>query len=410
MKIANLTRTNCSPAYAVCGLIVVLLSYLIGYGLLVFPSSITDILKSHLHINDVQIGFMSSSFLITYVIMQIPAGIILDIIPIKRVVTIVTLVMAIACFVPNISNNYDLIIVSRLMMGAASGVTFIACLTYSRVYFIATLFPLLTGVSEMMSGLGSLSFNSVFSNLAKHINGQTIVNIIGVFCLLLAALAIFTIKQSGHFSKAKLYPIRTQFLLMLRRKRIILAAFYTGLSFAHFMVLTNVWNITFLGHYYHLKPNQAVWLNSATVIGFVIGCPLCGWLTRWFDKMKLLIVCALAQAILLMLVHHFGLNMSIEAVVLFLLGLATGSVILVFAIVKTYVPKPVYGMTSGIINMFFGGIGVFMTPIVSYVYQTTSSDAAAIFPVVLCSGLSILCIFALYIIDRNIPIRIVNRD
>lgn len=404
------THTDCPKNRAWIGLCIVLFTYFMAYGELVFPSSITTALKQSLNIDDFKLGLLSSSFLWTYVLLQVPAGIILDLQPIKRTLIIVSATMALGCFFMAISNNYTLVVISRLMMGASSAFTFIACLTYSRIYFAPALFPLLTGVAEMMSGIGSLSFNISFSTLSKHLGWETVISICGIICLLTSICIALFVYQSPQFSKKKAYPIITQLKLMMRRKRIILAACYTGLSFAHIMVLTNVWDITFFSEFYHITTPQAVWLNATTLIGFSVGCPLLGYLARFFDKMKMMISCTLMQAILLMLAHHFHLPILLEVPTLFMLGLVTGSIVLVFTIVKSYVPKPVYGMTSGVINMFFGGTGIIVTPIVSYVYQRTQSDIAAIIPVIICSGLAVLCSFAMYIIDRNIPIRIHQRS
>lgn len=404
------TQTDCPRNRAWIGLCIVLLTYFIAYGELVFPSSITAGLKHSLKIDDFKLGLLSSSFLWTYVLLQIPAGIILDLQPIKRTLIIVTTTMALGCFFMAISKDYTLVVVSRLIMGASSAFTFIACLTYSRIYFAPALFPLLTGVAEMMSGIGSLTFNVSFSTLSQHLGWETIISICGIICLILSICIAMFIYQSPRFSQRKAYPIGTQLKLMMRRKRILLAALYTGLSFAHIMVLTNVWDITFFSKFYSISTPQAVWLNATTLIGFSAGCPLLGFLANYFDKMKMLITCTLMQAILLMLAHHFHLPILLEIPALFTLGFVTGSITLVFAIVKSYVPKPVYGMTSGVINMFFGGTGIIVTPIVSYIYQRTQSDTAAIIPVIICSGLAVLCCFVMYIIDRNIPIRMHQRQ
>ncbi|MDF1794926.1 MAG: MFS transporter [Coxiellaceae bacterium] len=387
------------------GFACVISTYFMGYGLLVFPSSINHLLITSLHIDDVQVGMLSSAFLITYVLLQIPSGIILDIFPVKRVILIAVLGMALGCFLMASTNNYSVILISRLVMGASAAFTFIACLTYGRIYFIISLFPLIAGISEMMSGLGGVVFNTTFSALSKLQPWHNIIMEIGSVILLLGICIVLFTQQSHKFTYKKAYPIKTQFLLMMRRKRILLAALYTGLVYAHYMVLTNTWSITFLKMTYHSSPSTAIWTNAMTMIGFTVGCPLIGILTRYFERMKLLLFFTIAQAILLILTVHFGLALSLERIILFTLGFATGSIILVFDIVKTYVPRQVYGMTSGMINMFFGGMGIIITPLVGYILQRTNDTHAAALPVVACSGLAVLCCFLMYLIDHNIPLK-----
>ncbi|MDF1654944.1 MAG: MFS transporter [Coxiellaceae bacterium] len=403
MSLEKATLTSSWRAWL--GFACVALTYFMGYGLLVFPSSISHTLMTSLHIDDVKIGMLSSAFLITYVLLQIPVGIILDIFPVKRVVLIAVFGMALGCFLMASTNSYAVIVISRLVMGASAAFTFIASITYGRIYFVTTLFPLITGISEMMSGLGGFGFNTTFLALSKYQPWHSIIMEAGAVILLLGICILLFTQQSHKFTTKKAYPIKTQFLLMMRRKRIILAAFYTGFIFAHFMVLTNTWAITFFKNTYHSSHSAAIWINAMTMIGFTIGCPIIGALSRYFERMKMLMFFTIAQAVLLIMGHHFGLALWLERIVLFALGISTGSIILVFDIVKTYVPRQVYGMTSGLINMFFGGMGIIVTPLVGYIFQRTNDPHAAILPIVACSGLAVILCFIMYLIDHNIPIK-----
>jgi MFS family permease len=385
------------------GFFFIALTYFLGYGLLVFPSSITGILKLSLHESDLDIGLLSSYFLIAYTLVQIPAGVMLDYYPIKRVVMTLSLCMALGCLIMGLSDHTSWIMFSRILMGLGAGMTFLACLAYGRIFFVAALFPLVTGIAEAMSAFGALGFNTAFSHLSHWVGWRTVILGSGAVIMLVCVLALLLVKVPEARRRARrAYPVRIQFSLLVRRPKILLVIAYAGLSFAHFMVLTNVWDITFLSRAYHIPVANAVLINALTVIGFALGGPLFGFLTRYRRPMRLLLAGGLAQAVLLMAAHYVPLPLFLNSIVLFLLGVATGSVVLLFEILKRFVPKQIYGMASGMLNMSFGATAIILTPVVSYIYQQTQDAPTAIFPVVIAMGLAIACGIALYLLDRQI--------
>lgn len=399
------TLVPISPKLAWLGFVLVALTYFAAYGLLVFPSSITEILKVNLVIDDVHIGRLASMFLYTYVLLQVPAGIILDRFPLKRVILVVILTMAIGCFIMASSQLFVWIIVSRLLMGAAASFTYIASLTYVRLFFPVTAFALMAGLTEAMSGLGMFSFNAVFSGLTHWQSWRTVTSEIGILILLLGICVVLFVPMT-HVSKGNSgYSVVLQFKIMAKRRRMLLAGVFAGLSFAHFLVLTNLWNVTFFAKWYHITVMQAVWANTLTVLGFVIGGPLNGYLTRYVPVRKLLVIMSVAEVILLVMVHHFSLSLPVECVSLFLLGISCSCVILIFAIIKAYVPGQIYGLSAGFINMFFGGTGIVVTPIVSSLYQYTKNDSVATLPLIVCSMIALACAVWIYCLDKYYPIK-----
>jgi sugar phosphate permease len=215
------------------------------------------------------------------------------------------------------------------------------------------------------------------------------------------ALYVVVHQHRGFQKKTLNYPFRTQFYLVLRRRRVWLLAFYTGLSFAHFMVLTNLWSATFLRQRYHISDELAVMVNALCMMGFILGCPLFGFLSRYVSPRKLLAGGALAQCMLLMAVFYQALPLPVDGALLLLQGVATGSVVLVFKLVRHYVPKRVLGMASGLVNLFFGGIAMLITPLVGLIYQHTNDVHLALFPVMLASGTALLCLLTLYVLDQR---------
>ena len=74
------------------------------------------------------IGNISAIYYLSYQVMQIPAGMLLDRFGIKRLLSIATLIVAIGCFLFSTSSTIWLIMLSRLLIGLGSAFAFLACL------------------------------------------------------------------------------------------------------------------------------------------------------------------------------------------------------------------------------------------------------------------------------------------
>lgn len=76
------------------------------------------------HLSNAQLGFILSSYLWTYALLQIPVGALLDKIGIKWLMRVGTILWTIATFMTAIVSGYGLIILSRFLLGLAEAPTF----------------------------------------------------------------------------------------------------------------------------------------------------------------------------------------------------------------------------------------------------------------------------------------------
>jgi MFS transporter, ACS family, D-galactonate transporter len=81
-------------------------------------------LTQEYHLSATQLGFILSSYLWTYTLLQIPIGALLDKIGIKWLMRIGTIIWSIATFMTAIVSGYGLIILSRFLLGIAEAPTF----------------------------------------------------------------------------------------------------------------------------------------------------------------------------------------------------------------------------------------------------------------------------------------------
>ncbi len=106
------------------------IAILLGVGILinyldrVNISVATQPLEQAYHLSSLQMGFVLSSFLITYAILQIPIGMLLDKTGVKWLIRIGTIIWTIATFMTAIVSGFGLIILSRFLLGVAEAPVF----------------------------------------------------------------------------------------------------------------------------------------------------------------------------------------------------------------------------------------------------------------------------------------------
>ena len=161
----------------------------------------------------------------------------------------------------------------------------------------------------------------------------------------------------------------------------------------------------FIHHRYHLSLTLAALENALTGIGFMIGGPLCGYLSRYFGNLRIMMAGALFQVVIMMAAHYLLLPLWLESICFFSAGITSGSVILCFNVLREEVPANIYGVASGLINMFFGSFSIFVSPLIGHLYAISSKNIeVAIFPIIICSVLAILFCFTLMLKKGKVSI------
>lgn len=374
--------------------------YLIQYGLMVFPSSISERIIHDLQINNLEMGIFVSAFGVAYVLMQIPAGLMFDRFNAVKVLLFAAGCLSIGCLILIFTNNFWVGIISRLFMGFGGSFTFVGALYLASGWFSKKNYPLVVGLTEAMSGIGTISFGLLFAELSA-LFGPNIVLWGTVSLLILIGLMIaFSIRDPGHRPKRNT-PLREEWQTVKQLFKIPIMwvlALYVGFGFTYFTVMTNMWNVVFIENTYHLTNTQAFEQNALGVLGWVIGGPVFGWLARYIRTLKLMSAGAILQTISIMALTYFTLPVQAELILVFLSGFFAGAIALCFNFAHNHVPENIYGLSTGFLNMFFGGFGIIISPLVGYLYGLTDNVSLAIFPTILFSGLSILCCLILAVL------------
>ena len=371
------------------------------YAMQVLPSINIIEMKATLHINNYQIAQIKNAFLFTYVLMQIPVGLLFDRYESKKLLALALIIFGIGNVLFALTTNYYLALLARAMMGFGGSFSFIGCLYLSRIWMSASVFALMVAVTESLLGVSSAGFNTLFTLMKAHYTYQDIAFGTGIFsfCLALAAYGILTEKTEKTEKESASSYLKRSLPKILTNKIIILLTAFTGFAFVSYGVMTNLWAVEYLKKTFELQQIHAVMINSLTSIGFIIGCPLITFIANRTSMLKTMIVGSILITVTSTLSYIIDIPIYEQMTVLLLLGIFTSCSILPFIIAKYVTDGKTYGLASGLINMSFGGMSIIFNKISGHLLTVTGEFETATIPVIAAgaAALVIACVLLIFL-------------
>lgn len=352
--------------------------HFIQAGLLIFPSTFMHALQHTLAIHPFEIGRLNEAFLYAYVLMQLPAGLLFDYVSSRLLLMGACCLLMIGTIMLIVSHGFWMAIASRICMGIGGSFGFIGAIFLARTWFALALLPLLAGLTETIGTSGMICASVLFSWLKTQYPYQ---DILLVFVVLIACVFtgiwIFMPRRCQPLKVADKPPIMQSLHHVIRDPVLWGLGLYAGLMFVSIGVMSSVWGIEYLKQEYHFSTLHASLTNGLIVLGFMIGCPITGWLISRVNGMKLMLIAAVMHIGVMFLSFYINVPFYEEASVLFILGFLASVSLVPFTITRFYIQKAYFGVASGFINMFFGGITIVFIELSGWVLKVTDSYADA---------------------------------
>ncbi|MFL6446945.1 MAG: MFS transporter [Bryobacteraceae bacterium] len=161
--------------------------------------------------------------------------------------------------------------------------------------------------------------------------------------------------------------------VVFRNPQSILCGLIAGLLFIPTTVFDMVWGVRFLQEAHGFDFGEAV-IRSATVpVGWIIGCPLLGWISDRIGRRKPVILCGACVLFACIAWILYGRVDALPAYFLGLIaGLASGSAMLLYTVIKEANPPQYSGTATGAINLLNFTLTAIMGQVFVIIMQTAS--------------------------------------
>jgi len=358
----------------------------IGYVLVYFHRVSSAVVAPELieafHVSGATLGVLASAYFYPYAIMQLPAGLLSDSLGPRKAVTLFTLIAAAGAVLFGLSPSVSFAIFARILVGLGVAVIFISTMKVFSEWFFAREFAMMTAIMMIVGGIGWLSASTPLALLTLWVGWRMAFIFIGMGTLVLAILCWFIIRDRPgdmglsspmdiDYSKSKTDAEQSRMGLLEGMRTVLFQPYFWPLAIWFFFTCGNIfglgglWGGPFMMEVYGLSKAEAANILMMIAVGTIIGSLVLGFLSdRVLQGRKPILVGCATIAVFTwipLVVFTVRLNASILALIFFLLGVFSNSVIVIgFASAKELFPTSIAGTSTGTVNLFpFLGAAVF---------------------------------------------------
>ncbi len=326
-------------------------------------------------------SILGSAFFYIYVILQVPAGLLIDHFKPRYLLTIGALISAIGCVLFGLSHNFYFAMFARVLMGGGCAFAFVGMLHVIREWFSPKQFSVMTGLAELIGMAGSAIGIIILAKLLGLFHWRDCMFGSGIV-LFLTAIACWCwlrdreVDSSTPLPEREKIPFVTRLRLCVHNRLLWLNGLYSGLVFSVMTVFAGFWGIPFFMQKAHLSLTMASAACTAAYIGTAVGSPLCGYLYQRVGKHKVLMtLCSLGTAIFLAaLLYIPHLSTPLIFVLMFAMGASCSSYLLSFSLTISYGSPKARTTSLGFTNMLSMLTAPLLQPLVGLIMHIVADE------------------------------------
>src|SRR6201993_1695436 len=339
--------------------------YFLEYASRSAPAVMIEHLATAFGTSAIGVSAILGTYYYTYSTASLIAGAALDRAGAKKAVPLGIFILAVGCLLfsmPTATAGYA----GRLLQGAGSAFAFTGAVYLAAHGFSARWLATAIGVTQCLGMLGGSAGQFVVGPLLEHgVGWQSIWRWLGTACIAVGILlfAITPREPRSQSSRSSWAAVLNPYLIVFRNPRSYLCGAVAGLLFVPTTIGDMTWGVAFFQRDRMFSYHDAVVTGSLVPLGWVIGCPLLGWLADFVGRRKPVLIGGAVAMLLSAVGITFSTGHTATAIGCFLFGVASGAAMIPYTIVKEVNPDEVKGSATGGINFLTFGVTALIGPI-----------------------------------------------
>ena len=353
MQKSNSIRADIYISWAILAIF-----YLYQYVLRISPGVLIEDIRHEFHMNADQFALIGSMYYYGYSLMQIPLGIMIDRIGIRRTALYSIFLCTLGSMMLIATDIAWVAYLGRLIAGIGAASSFMGPIKLASDYLPGSKQGIIIGATLTCGAAGALITGKPLNYLlAQFENWQTafiVFGIVGAFILFLAFMYLPKKAKEPNINEFKPNKIGHDLLTILRNKNILIYAIIAIGLYAPVSVMGDLWGTAFLVEKFHLTREVASPILMNIYIGMAIGSVVLPYLAEKYNILDKIIVYSALILLLLFSLVIYGSNLTNSDIVilLILIGFFCGSEMLCFTAALRYTSPNTSGLTIGVVNTF----------------------------------------------------------
>lgn len=310
------------------------------------------------------------------------AGTSLDRFGAKRVIPIGAAVVGVGALL-FATGNVALANVGRFMQGAGGAFGLIGAVYLITKNFPASVAASFTGVTQMFGMAGGSAGQFLVGPIIKSgVSWDRFWIGTGCLGLLISAALLFLLPKEPAKAPAPggFRTLLSSLGKVFRNPQSLICGFISGLLFIPTTILGMTWGVRFLQEARGREFDAAVVLAATIPLGWMVGCPLLGFISDRIGRRKPVIF---AGTIMLLVVATWVLfgnpNILRGHSVGILMGIASGAAMLPYTVIKEANPPELGGTATGVVNFINFTFSALLGPVFgSRLVQMPEGEAVAL--------------------------------
>jgi len=278
------------------------------------------------------------------------------------------------------SGNQSAASIGRFLQGAGGVFALVGAIYIATKNFPPARAATLIGVTQMFGMAGGSAGQFVVGPLISHgVSWNMFWTAMGILGLVIGVCLFFLLPkdQIAIAPGSGLTSTITGFITVFKNPQSILCGLISGLLFIPTTIFDMIWGVRYLQEAHGMEYGSAVMRSAAVPFGWIIGCPLLGFLSDRIGRRKPVILGAtliLLACLAWILYGRTGVFPPYS--VGLLAGIASGAAMLPYTIIKEANPPQYGGTATGVVNFLNFTFSALLGPVFSWIMVSASGGVS----------------------------------
>jgi MFS family permease len=341
-----------------------LIFYFLEYVVRSAPAVMIPELTTAFSVDAVGVSAIIGAYYYTYSVTSLAAGAALDRFGAKAPVALGAVLLGIGCLLFVVSVPF-VGYLGRLLQGAGSAFAFTGAVFLATHGFSGSVLATAIGFTQCFGMLGgSAGQFAVGPSIHGALGWKGFWVATAIACLAVGAALFLITPAEGRDDNAPareglIAPFKTVF----SNPQSYLCGIIAGLLFAPTTIGDMIWGVAFFQQDRGVEYARAVSIASMVPLGWVVGCPLLGWLADYIGLRKPTLILGAAIMLMSVIATAYTNDSTFNYISMFLLGVGSGAAMIPYTIIKEVNPDKAKGSAVGVINFITFGVTAAVAPI-----------------------------------------------